>query len=76
MDTQPLTVYLPKAKANEYSIALLGWGSLATDFTLRPLWSGTPDPQTRWGSWNWGRYSNPEVDTLVAQHWRPWIKPT
>jgi len=66
VDTQPLTVYLPKAKANEYSIALLGWGSLATDFTLRTL-VGTPDPQTGWGSWNWGRYSNPQVDTLVKQ---------
>jgi peptide/nickel transport system substrate-binding protein len=64
VETQPVTVYFGKARASEYSVALLGWGSLAADFTLRSI-VGTPDPDTGWGTWNWGRYSNPEVDKLV-----------
>ena len=66
VETQPVTVYFGKARASEYSMALLGWGSLAADFTLRSI-VGTPDPDTGWGTWNWGRYSNPAVDTLVQQ---------
>ncbi len=66
VETQPLTVYLPKAKASEYSVSLLGWGSFATDFTLRTI-VGTQDANTGWGTWNWGRYSNPVVDGLVKK---------
>ena len=66
VETQPVTVYFGKARASEYSIALLGWGSLAADFTLRSI-VGTPNPDTGWGTWNWGRYSNPAVDGLVQQ---------
>ncbi|PKO56908.1 MAG: ABC transporter substrate-binding protein, partial [Betaproteobacteria bacterium HGW-Betaproteobacteria-21] len=64
VETLPLSVYFGKARASEYSFALLGWGSLASDFTLRSI-VGTPSPDTGWGTWNWGRYSNPAVDTLV-----------
>jgi peptide/nickel transport system substrate-binding protein len=66
VDTQPLSVYFGKARASEYSFALLGWGSLASDFTLRSI-VGTPNPDTGWGTWNWGKYSNPAVDKLVQQ---------
>lgn len=64
VETQPLSIYFGKARASEYSFALLGWGSLASDFTLRSI-VGTPNPDTGWGTWNWGKYSNPAVDTLV-----------
>lgn len=64
VETLPLSVYFGKARAGEYSVALLGWGTLAGDFALRTL-VGTTDPSTGWGSWNWGKYSNPEVDKLV-----------
>lgn len=64
VETLPLSVYFGKARASEYSFALLGWGSLASDFTLRSI-VGTPNPDTGWGTWNWGRYSNPAVDILV-----------
>lgn len=66
VETLPVTVYFGKARASDYSFALLGWGSLAADFTLRSI-VGTPDPDSGWGSWNWGRYSNPVVDDLVRQ---------
>ncbi|ENO87087.1 ABC transporter substrate-binding protein [Thauera linaloolentis] len=66
VDTQPVATYFGKARAHEYSFALLGWGSLAADFTLRAI-AGTPDPDTGWGTWNWGKYSNPKVDELVSR---------
>ena len=63
--TMPLSVYFGKAKAGEFSMALLGWGTLAADFGMRTLLA-TPDPKTGWGSWNWGRYSNSKVDSVIA----------
>lgn len=65
VETQPVATYFGRARAGDFSVALLGWGSLAADFTLRSI-VGTPDAETGWGSWNWGRYSNAEVDTHVA----------
>lgn len=66
VSTMPLAVYFGRARAGEFSMALLGWGTLAGDFGLRTL-VGTPDPATGWGSWNWGKYSNPAADRLIAQ---------
>jgi peptide/nickel transport system substrate-binding protein len=64
VETMPLSSYFGKARAGEFSVALLGWGSLAGDFTLRSL-VGTPNAETGWGTWNWGKYSNPKVDEAV-----------
>lgn len=64
VETMPLSVYFGKARAGEFSVSLLGWGTLAGDFALRTL-VGKPNPDTGWGSWNWGKYTNPAVDELV-----------
>ncbi|MCU6435843.1 ABC transporter substrate-binding protein [Undibacterium sp. Jales W-56] len=64
VETLPMTVYLPKAAKSEFSMSLLGWGTLAGDFALRTV-AGTVNPETGWGSWNWGKYSNPALDDLV-----------
>jgi peptide/nickel transport system substrate-binding protein len=64
VQTLPLSVYFTKARAGEFSMALLGWGTLAGDFGLRTL-VGTRNPATGWGTWNWGHYSNAKVDELV-----------
>lgn len=64
VQTMPLSIYFGRARKGEFSAALLGWGSLAGDFALRTV-VGTPNPQTGWGSWNWGKYSNSKVDALV-----------
>jgi len=64
VETLPLSVYFGKARNGAFSMALLGWGTLAGDFGLRTL-VGTADPATGWGTWNWGKYSNPKVDKLV-----------
>jgi peptide/nickel transport system substrate-binding protein len=65
VETLPLSVYFARARAGEFSVSLLGWGTLAGDFGLRTL-VGTPNAETGWGSWNWGKYSNPAVDKLIA----------
>lgn len=65
VETLPLSVYFSKARAGEFSVALLGWGTLAGDFGLRTL-VGTSNPDTGWGTWNWGKYSNPALDKLIA----------
>lgn len=64
VETLPLSSYFGRARAGEFSAALLGWGSLAGDFALRSL-VGTPDPDSGWGTWNWGKYSNTRVDQAV-----------
>lgn len=64
VETLPLSVYFGKARTGAFSMSLLGWGTLAADFGLRTL-LGTPDPAIGWGSWNWGGYSNPQMDRLV-----------
>jgi peptide/nickel transport system substrate-binding protein len=45
---------------------MLGWGSFAGDLALRSLVASF-DAEKGFGTWNWGRYSNPRVDALVVQ---------
>ncbi|MGZ5233633.1 MAG: ABC transporter substrate-binding protein, partial [Burkholderiales bacterium] len=62
----PLSVYLGKARNQEFGVALLGWGSLASDLALRSL-AATPNPEKGYGTWNWAHYSNPALDKLIEQ---------
>lgn len=64
VQTLPLSVYFGKARTGIFDAALLGWGTLAGDFALRALLA-TKNPELGWGSWNWGFYSNPEVDAAM-----------
>jgi peptide/nickel transport system substrate-binding protein len=66
VETMPASVYFAKARAGEFSLALLGWGSFSGDLALRALLA-TPDAGKGYGAWNWGRYSNPKVDALLEQ---------
>jgi peptide/nickel transport system substrate-binding protein len=66
IDAMPLSVYFGRARAGEFGVALLGWGSRAADLALRSL-AATADPDKGYGAWNWGGYSNPKLDALVAQ---------
>ena len=59
--TQPWTSYLPHARAGEYTMSLLGWGSSLGDNTIKNQLA-TVDEKKGYGAWNFGRYSNPEVD--------------
>jgi peptide/nickel transport system substrate-binding protein len=66
VQTMPASVYFAKARAGEFSCALLGWGSFSGDLALRAL-VATPDAAKGYGAWNWGHYSNPKVDALLEQ---------
>ena len=66
VETMPVATYFGKMRAGEFSIALLGWGTQSGDLALRSLLA-TPNPQTGFGSWNWGRYSNPKLDAMVVR---------
>jgi peptide/nickel transport system substrate-binding protein len=66
VEALPAATYFTKARNGEFGIALLGWGSFAADLALRAL-VATPSKEKGMGSWNWGGYSNPEVDRLVEQ---------
>ncbi len=64
VEAMPFNVYLSKARDQQFSFAMLGWGSYAADLALRALLL-TPNADKGNGAWNWGRYSNPKVDKLV-----------
>jgi peptide/nickel transport system substrate-binding protein len=66
VEALPLSVYFGKARNKEFAVALLGWGSRAADLALRSL-AATADPAKGYGTWNWGGYSNPKLDTLVTR---------
>jgi peptide/nickel transport system substrate-binding protein len=62
----PLAAYFPKARNLEFPFAMLGWGSFSGDLALRSLvMTYAADRGT--GAWNWGRYSNPDLDRLVTR---------
>jgi len=66
VETMPASVYFAKARAGDFSCALLGWGSFSGDLALRALLA-TPNAAKGYGAWNWGRYSNAKVDALLEQ---------
>jgi len=66
VEAMPLSIYLGKARNRDFGVALLGWGSRAGDLALRSL-AATANPDKGYGTWNWGGYSNPRLDALVAQ---------
>jgi peptide/nickel transport system substrate-binding protein len=66
VETMPMNVYLTKARNQEFSFAMLGWGSFSGDLALRSL-TATFSPDKGFGAWNWSRYSNAKIDALVDQ---------
>jgi peptide/nickel transport system substrate-binding protein len=67
VNAMPRAVYFPKLEKFDTSLYMLGWGGAATDgiFILQPVlssYTGKGD-----GDYNYGRYSNPKIDELVAK---------
>jgi len=62
--TEPWITYLPKARAGDFSFALIGWGSSLGDNTIKAHLA-TPNPKKGYGTWNFGRYSNPVLDAML-----------
>ena len=66
VEAMPASVYFGRARAGEFSFALLGWGSFSGDLALRALLA-TPNADKGYGAWNWGHYSNPKLDALLER---------
>jgi peptide/nickel transport system substrate-binding protein len=66
VEAAPMSAFLGRVRKEETSFALLGWGSFAADLALRSL-VAAPNADKGYGAWNWGRYANPKVDTLMEQ---------
>jgi peptide/nickel transport system substrate-binding protein len=69
LQTQPMSTYISKIQKYDTSAYMLGWGVATMDalYSLDSLIS-TPDPAGgAAGNFNLGRYSNRDVDGLIAQ---------
>jgi len=68
VEAMPWATFAGKASNQEYSMFLVGWGSSTgeTSGSLRAL-VATYDKDTGMGSANRGRYSNPEMDKVLAE---------
>lgn len=68
VEAMPWTAYVPRSGRQEFSAFLFGWGSASGEPSspLRAL-VATFDQQRGMGASNRGRYSNPEVDRLLAE---------
>ncbi|MEQ8401564.1 MAG: ABC transporter substrate-binding protein [Silicimonas sp.] len=73
VETLPRSVYFKRASAGlegkpEFSVGLVGWGS-ATGEASSPLKSliATYNPDKGFGASNRGRYSNPEIDSILEE---------
>ncbi len=66
VEAMPFAAYLGRVRKEEFALTLLGWGSFAGDLALRSLIAG-PNQDKGYGAWNWGRYQNAKLDSLVDQ---------
>lgn len=68
VEAAAMPVFFSNAQNLKFSAYLLGWGPL-TGETSNSLGSllGTYNKETAMGSTNYGRYSNPELDDLLAK---------
>jgi peptide/nickel transport system substrate-binding protein len=68
VETMPIAVYIPKGNKTEFSFALLGWGVTTGEagYALRALVSSF-NADKGLGTFNWARYSNPQLDKIVEQ---------
>ncbi len=64
--TQPRATYFPKLEKYDTSMYMLGWGGAITDAQtmLSPVLR-SKDDKTGNGFFNYGRYVNPKLDTLI-----------
>ncbi len=68
VDVMPASVYFGRATAGEFSVMLVGWSAYSGEASL-PIRTlvATADADRGWGAANRGRYSNPDIDDLLAQ---------
>ena len=68
IELQPWSTYASRVQRGEYSIMIGAVGAVTSESSqvLRSA-MGTYDPPAGWGGFNWGRYSNPDLDALVVR---------
>ena len=67
LETMPHSVYIPKTNAFEYAYMLHSWGTASdAGYTLNGI-AVTRDKPNGKGPSNRGRYSNPDVDRMIAE---------
>ena len=66
LTTQPRATYFPRLEKYDMSFYMLGWGGAVTDAqpTLSPVLRSY-DKATGQGNYNYGRYSDAKLDTLI-----------
>jgi len=64
----PSSVFFPRANKHEFTMALGGWGPQTGEVSspLRSLLA-TINKDEGMGTVNWGAYSNPKFDSLLAE---------
>ncbi|MEM7446055.1 MAG: ABC transporter substrate-binding protein [Pseudomonadota bacterium] len=64
---EPVSQYFTNLRAGEFDMYMLGWspGTFDSEHPVRFLMA-TPNEELRLGSWNFGGYSNPDVDELLT----------
>ncbi|MBF0276914.1 MAG: ABC transporter substrate-binding protein [SAR324 cluster bacterium] len=66
VETMPKNVYFKRATAREFSLFLVGYGTSSGDgMSGLSLVLATYNKETKMGSNNRGRYSNPEYDAII-----------
>ncbi|MFD0914892.1 ABC transporter substrate-binding protein [Pseudahrensia aquimaris] len=68
LDAMPVRTYWPELRADNFDMYLLGWspGTFDAEHPIRFL-AHTPDSEKKLGSWNFGDYSNAEIDAMLPQ---------
>jgi peptide/nickel transport system substrate-binding protein len=68
VEAMPLATFFPRANKKEFTMALVGWGA-QTGEASSPLRSilATIDTEKGMGTVNYGFYSNPKMDALLAE---------
>jgi peptide/nickel transport system substrate-binding protein len=68
LTTVPVRNYWEQLRADDFDMYLLGWspGTFDAEHPIRFLLH-TQDDEAKLGSWNFGNYSNAEVDALLPQ---------
>lgn len=66
VNAMPKTIYFPKLEKNDTSLYMLGWGGSITDaqIIMDPILH-TKDAATQKGFYNYGRFSDSELDKLI-----------
>jgi peptide/nickel transport system substrate-binding protein len=68
VETLPWSSFSARGVRGEFSMALWGWGSATLEASyLLANCLATHDPSASLGIYNYGRYSNPDLDALIAK---------